>query len=61
MNTRIDIRKTPMKETQRCLRQIQSKDDEDKDTYLWLDVKDPRRHMTDNEIHESTIDQLIMN
>ena len=33
-----------------------SKDDPKKDPYPWLDEIDPRRHMTDKEILESTID-----
>ena len=52
-NTRLDIRKTPINgtvKTPRC------KDDANKDPYPWLDDNDPRRHMTDKELLESTID-----
>ena len=52
-NTRIDIQKTPINgtvKTPRC------KDDANKDPYPWLDENDPRRHMTDKELPESTID-----
>ena len=52
-NTRLDIRKTRINgtgKTPRC------KDDVKKDPYPWLDDNDPRRHMTDKELLESTID-----
>ena len=32
------------------------KDDANNDPYPWLDDNDPRRHMTDKESLESTID-----
>ena len=51
-NTRLGIRKTPIKvtvKTPRC------KNDANKDPYPWLDDNDPRRIMTDKEIPESTI------
>ena len=52
-NTRLDIRKTPINgtvKTPRC------EDDANKDPYPWLDDNDPRRHMTDKELLQSTID-----
>ena len=52
-NARLDIRKTLIDgtvKTSRC------KDDAKKDPYPWLDDNDPRRHMTDKEILERTID-----
>ena len=52
-NTRLDIRKTPIKgtvKTPRC------KDDAKKDPYPLLGDNDPRRNMTDKEILESPID-----
>ena len=56
-NTRLDIGKTPIDETERHLRQSRySSDDIKKDQYPWLDENDPSRHITDNKIFESTID-----
>ena len=52
-NTRLDIRKTSLNRTVKTPR---CKDDANKDPYPWLDGNDPRRNMTDKEIHESTID-----
>ena len=52
-NTRLDIRKTPINgtvKTPRC------RDDVNKDPYSWLDDSDPRRHMADKELLESTKD-----
>ena len=52
-NKRLDIRKTPINgtvKTPRC------KDIAKKDPYPWLDNNDPRRHMTDKELLESTVD-----
>ena len=52
-NTKLDIRKTPINgtvKTSRC------KDNVKKDSYPWLDDNDPRRHMTDKQLLESTID-----
>ena len=52
-NTRLDIRKTPINgtvKTPRC------KDDTNEDPYPCLDDNDPRRHMTDKELLESTMD-----
>ena len=51
-NTRRDIRKTPINGTVK----IPSKDDANKHPYPGLDDNDPRRHMTDKELLESTID-----
>ena len=56
-NTRLDIRKTPIDETEKSPRESKySKDDTKKDPYPWLDENDPRRHMTDKHILESTVD-----
>ena len=52
-NTRLDRRKTPINGTVKIPR---CKDDAKKDPYAWLDDNDPRRHMTDKELLESTID-----
>ena len=52
-NTKPDIRKAPINgtlEIPRC------KNDAKKDPYPWLDDNDPRKHMTDKELLESTID-----
>ena len=43
-NTRLDIKKTPMDETEKSPR---SKDNTKKDLYPWLDKNHPRRHKTD--------------
>ena len=51
-NTRLDIRKTP---TDGTVKSQRFKDNTKKDPYPWLDDNDPRRHMTDKEILESTI------
>ena len=49
--------KTPIDETETSPRQSKySNDDIQKDTYPWFDEDNPRRHMTDKEILESTID-----
>ena len=70
-NMRLDIRKTPIDETEtpqdnpHMLGMIQgrqskhSKDHTKKDPYHWLDENDTRRHMTDKEIIESTISYLV--
>ena len=50
-NTRHDIRKTPINVTVKTPR---FKDNAKKDPYPWLDDNDPRRHMTDKELLEST-------
>ena len=56
-STRLDIRKTPIDETENSPRESRySKDNTKKDPYPWLDDNDPRRDMTDKDIHESTID-----
>ena len=52
-NTRLAIMKTSINgtvKTPRC------KDDAKRDPYPWLDDNHPRRHMTDKELLESTID-----
>ena len=54
---RLDIRKTPIDETENSPRNSKySKDHTRKNSYPWLDENDPRRHMTDKETLESTID-----
>ena len=50
--TRLDIRKTPINGTRKT---PLCKDKTKKDPYPWLDDNDPRRHMTDKELLESTI------
>ena len=55
-NTRFDIRKTPIDEKKVSKRIQILLENTKKDPYLWLDKTDPRRHMTDREILESTID-----
>ena len=55
-NIRLYIRKTPLDETEKSPRESKySKDNTKKDPYPWFDENDPRRHMTDKEILESTI------
>ena len=51
-NTRLDIRKTP---TDGTVRMPWFNDNAKKNPYPWLDNNDPRRHMTDKEILESTM------
>ena len=59
-NTGLDIRKTPIDETEKSPRQSKySKDTTKEDPYSWLDENDPRRHMTDKEILESTVDLSV--
>ena len=56
-NTRFNIRKTPIDETEKCPREPKySKGKTKKDPCPLLDENDPRRHMTDKEILEGTID-----
>ena len=46
-NKRLDIRKTPIDETEKSPIEFKySKDDTRKDPYPWLDENDPRRCMT---------------
>ena len=52
-NTRHDIKKAPINE---IVKNPRCEDEANKDPYPWLDHNDPRRHMTDKEILESTID-----
>ena len=52
-NTRLDIRRTPINGT---VKSPKCKDDAKKDSYPWLDDNYPRRHMTDKELLERTID-----
>ena len=51
-NTRLDIMKTP---TDGTVKSPRFKDNTKKDPHPWLD-DNPRRHMTDKEILESTTD-----
>ena len=56
-NIRLEIRKNPIDGTEKSPRESKySKDDTRKGPYPWLDENDPRRHMTDKEILEGTID-----
>ena len=52
-NIRLDIRKTLVHGT---VKTPKCKDDAKNDPYPWLDDNDPRRHMTDKDLLESTID-----
>ena len=57
MNTRLEIRNTPIDVTEENPRQsLYSKDDTDIDPYSWLGENDPRRHMTDKETFERIMD-----
>ena len=56
-NGRLDIWKTPIDEIEKSPRESKySKDNTKKDPYPWLDENDPRRHITEKEIFERTID-----
>ena len=59
-NTRLDIRKTPIDETEKSPRESKYSKDNTKNTkddpYPWLDENGPRRHITDKEILKSTMD-----
>ena len=60
MNTRIDMGKTNIDETEKKpIQSKYSKDDTEKDPYPWLDKNSPRRHMADKEILESTIKPFL--
>ena len=56
INTRCDMRKTPINDTEESLKSPNIlKMYTDKDPYPWLDDLDPTQHMTDKEILDSTI------